>query len=229
MPIGPRSCSLFLGLGLFIAAEATGQSAVFEPAIDVPSALRLSEPRGSDLQGWLGLYVGDGRSRLAPTALTAVREGTDDDSLWRLAARTRQQPTFVFRGIAGLKPGAVRTWIPVSLYIDLDTRVPLGSGGELRWVCDAAAGKAIDAAPSDGCSLVLSASGRRQVLIERVSVEAAWGVSIDWAGDLDADGRPDFLLNESGEIASTTLWLSSAATPREIVHPAATYQFEDFC
>ena len=51
---------------------------------------------------------------------------------------------------------------------------------------------------------------------------------LQWAGDLDGDGKVDFVMSFSsrmGEQQSATLFLSSAARAGEIVHPVATFRY----
>jgi hypothetical protein len=89
-----------------------------------------------------------------------------------------------------------------------------------------------------GDDLFLKADGRRQWLLKppvqtfhplgkrgdfdrRRSTRIHSPVEFHWAGDLDGDGRLDFLLESSDQKSFDLLFLSSLAHGQEMVHPAA--------
>lgn len=52
--------------------------------------------------------------------------------------------------------------------------------------------------------------------------------SIDWMGDLDRDGKPDYILNYGEKLTLTVLYLSSQASGAQIVKPVAVY-YSGYC
>ena len=72
--------------------------------------------------------------------------------------------------------------------------------------------------------LQLRSQGKRQLLGELGNCSHA--VSMDyflWSGDLDTDGRPDYLINYVDAGGQVILYLSSSAKADEPVGPASTY------
>jgi hypothetical protein len=84
--------------------------------------------------------------------------------------------------------------------------------------------------PLSLCRLVISDGRRSQALTVAYPTNPPGVVleTIQWAGDLDGDGRPDLILTEGNNLV-TRLWLSSMATDGELVHAAVEYLPEDFC
>ena len=72
--------------------------------------------------------------------------------------------------------------------------------------------------------LQLRAQGKRQLLDELGLCSHT--VSTDylvWAGDLDGDGRPDYLINFADEVGEARLYLAHNATAQELAGVAAVY------
>jgi hypothetical protein len=73
--------------------------------------------------------------------------------------------------------------------------------------------------------LVLRAGKERQVL-DRIVPTDAGGYSLEWAGDLDGDGKLDLLFTASEISENAILMLSSHAKARELVGRVATRVFD---
>ena len=55
-----------------------------------------------------------------------------------------------------------------------------------------------------------------------------YGIQILWKGDLDGDGKNDYVFTTGEESSSTTLYLSSEAKEGQLVQPVASY-FSGYC
>lgn len=81
----------------------------------------------------------------------------------------------------------------------------------------------------NGVTIVLQdkSSGRKQQLKKFEWVNS---ISLKWSGDLDQDGKPDFMLEFNNEHdGGCQLFISSLAKPGELVYPITAYIFGDCC
>lgn len=123
-----------------------------------------------------------------------------------------------------LQPGPVATyWAATSRKkrpategtLELAVDLPGGAQATLVPLLDAEQGRFL---------LQLRAQGKRQILDELGQCSRM--VSTDylvWAGDLDRDGRPDYLINFADQIGEARLYLARDAAAGELVGVAASY------
>ena len=75
--------------------------------------------------------------------------------------------------------------------------------------------------------IVKDEEGARQLLNPEDS-DFYYPSGIDWYGDLDGDGKMDYIIHYGEKVSQTILYLSSAAKEGELVHPVAAY-FSGYC
>lgn len=139
-----------------------------------------------------------------------------------LSHKVLQPPLFLVRGVS-MDARTVPT--------DFQGSQPLEAGQQLlvqhgaQKVLLFTTGKATDEAPlPSGSQLILQIGEERQVLFTVPKTANEAYVEVFWVGDLDGDGKPDFLLNTSEHynVESKSLWLSSLAKKGKLVGLAAT-------
>jgi hypothetical protein len=203
---------------------------------------------------WLALACGPKECTLQPASLTVrpkARKGADDvrpsagqQLAFRLSVPSKSTVVAWFSTAAGspawVKPGAVATY-----YSGNGRSRPTGKGSfEAR--IDGAEAVLVPLALSPKYSpglariwdtssetpayfLQLRAGGKRQLLpgqlgacSQQVSTEADY---LLWSGDLDGDGKPDFLINfDEGDGGQQHLYLSGSARPGQIVGLAGQHR-----
>ena len=186
---------------------------------------------------WLALVCSKTDCQLEPAKLTVRREkwqGHYDDQ------PTQGQRLVFRRQTAG--PGTVLAWFkqdpaapwlqagPVPTYgaatfrkkrpasegtLELAVDLPHGGQATLVPLFDAEGGRFL---------LQLRAQGKRQLLDELGLCSHT--VSTDylvWAGDLDRDGQPDYLIDFADEVGEAKLYLARAAAAKELAGVAGVY------
>ncbi len=163
-----------------------------------------SETVTSDGETWLGLFERSDGSWALQATLVEVTPVFDpmvdrigERSAMEVLARSDHQPIVLVRGL-DLRVGA------------LDASVTMDSGAP-HWL-----------ETEVGSGLFLHDDRGRLAV-------APWseaGVVMLWSGDLDRDGRPDFLLDvaRADGVSETVLSLSGQAEPGRAVGPVATHQ-----
>lgn len=176
---------------------------------------RDSAPRKTT--GWLGLYCNQ-TCALQPATLEYALIANDPD---RLNAATKPRGAlFVFREVPGLKAGPVAEAI-FALDGDLayDTVLPMTLNGDSYELRVTAANRLYEKAV-----ITLRHGDQSQVIYRmRNEIDEAH-ISLNFAGDLDGDGRLDLVMTNSPKYSwyPTTLYLSSAAKPGELVREIVT-------
>lgn len=162
---------------------------------------------------WLGLVEANHSFHLYPTRVSVIRDSEIVDR-WLLTIhaddiRMRGKPSFLFSGFKRLKEGVVE----YALHYGDD----LSPGGEIQLELRNGSRYRLRVerpiSDSDTTSLLIS-SGRRHQRLEYSASPDPDGdrSSIEWAGDLDHDGRLDLLIHRSSSREGvTTLYLSSDA------------------
>jgi len=194
---------------------------------------------GSD---WLALNCLKTSCTLEPAKL-AVRsekwQGHYDDEAWpgQKLAFSKLKPG-AGKVLAWFQVDAKRSWLrpgPVTTYGSSAggmKRPP--SEGTLEVAIDLPEGKQATLVPllvreNDTFRLQLRTADRRQLLRELGTCSHA--VSTDyfvWAGDLDGDGRPDYLISFVDAEGQVLFYLSSVATPGTLVGVAGIYTAPPF-
>ena len=198
-------------LALLPAASAGGVDLILPGALldrSTATALRPAEGR------WMALLAEPAGVRLLATPLSMI---TADDPLDEgndavlFSAELRGEPIAYLRG-AGLPLGPVRTTVADPVWTSYEEPTILGedSQGLTRLVTRAQGPEASRVE----LLRTRTGAGRRQSLAE----EARGQPMVRWAGDLDADGAPDLLLDvDPGTGNEMRLYLSSAAAPGELM------------
>lgn len=205
---------------LFCAAQAA------DPLDVVPVGVLLDQTAAAALrpsQGtWLALVAEPGglfalrevRPQLRP-ADDPLDEGND---AVLLSAELSGEGLVFLRGRVALPLGPVPTTQPEAVWTTYEEPVVLSSGeGTLTRLLTRPFGP-----EASRVELVRTrtGAGRRQILAE----EARGTPMVRWAGDLDADGAPDLLLEvDPGSGTELRLYLSSAAAPGEIAGLAGRF------
>jgi hypothetical protein len=135
-----------------------------------------------------------------------------------LSAELNGEGLVFLRGRTPLSLGAVPTTLPEATWTTYEEPVVLSSGeGTLTRLLTRPFGPE---ASRVELLRTRTGAGRRQILAE----EARGTPVVRWAGDLDADGAPDLLLEvDPGSGAELRLYLSSAAAPGEIAGLAGRF------
>ncbi len=206
------------------------------PAVVLPGDYHAEEVADATPGPWLALLLGEGEDRLVETAV-AIDPVPDpifgDDEKGTSGRRVSTpgldgQALFLLRGIEGLHAGTVTTVVgePRDLAREAPLRMFLGSAEQnrLEFDCqpDASAGAGLR------CALRYSRGEHQQTLGEFSGSRDEQGLlavgddanpSLLWAGDLDRDGRLDFLLDLSDHynVSLPTLFLSTHAGAGELV------------
>lgn len=187
---------------------------------------------GDDPGGaWMALLDEGGTWRLRPVNVQVVHEReTWEGESWdyaRVATDPELPAALLLRQIDGLTPGPVPTTA---------TYTELGPGARLELMGGAtllASGAELEWSSEPGfCpypyQVVIDGSGTRQTLFAGCSWSGEG--SVQWAGDLDRDGKADLALWMPGEYTGELqLWMSGAAAPGQVVGRVATWVEEPGC
>jgi hypothetical protein len=195
-------------------------------------------------QLWMGLAKTANGYELKQYSLKVKKTsqlGIDDAPMYRIVAVPDDKVLFLMRGIDRIKPGRVVAAQPVSRQVsDWQTdefTVSLGSE-KYRWSTGCKARYRAPKGPGDAaikdyvCGLKIKGPANAVFSMKSSAGEPAddvpWItyrsiVELVWAGDLDGEGKLDFLLTEATNSSSIdTLFLSSLAKKRHLVHAAAS-------
>lgn len=229
-----RALSVGVGLfaGLLMAAAAGAEP---PPVAFVPGDVAwLPGDRWRSGPGWLGLDCVELNCRLSPGRLAVVAGRGPGGEPGQQLSFTRASPARPgARVLAWFKADARLPWLaarPLPTYA-ADT-APLkrpASPGTLEVAVGLPDGRAAALVPlydkgRERFLLQLRLPGQRQMLEELGACSHA--VPSDfllWAGDLDGDGRPDFLISYIDGDGEVHLYLGAQAGPRQIVGLAGSY------
>ena len=206
-------------LALSVRAAAAGGTRV--------SLLMVSDwayqeiPDGSD-GTWLGIFKTAGGSELKSTRVH-IEASEEEPDVRKAVVDSRDTPLFLVRGLRNAQPGP----LPTAQVLDEDP----GPGQRVRLAfrgIESALFLRANPGEAEVYDLVFESGQRRQVLYESYG----WNedrIELIWAGDLDRDGRLDFLVDyaEDDAASAPTLFLSSQARSGEMVGEAA--DFPQYC
>lgn len=201
---------------------------VAAPTADSPRLLMVGEFHGDDVSAKGGesvwaLKAVDGRWALQKDTLVVdiVRDhivDNDDGEMTgrRVSLASGATPVAMISGVA-LKAGPLTTVATGerSLMAGNPVRMELGTGRfSLEGFRD-----------ENGYRLVLSDGVTNQTLVTHETLDDG-GPRLLWAGDIDRDGRPDFIIDTTHKYsyAAPSLFLSSAAGEGELVKLVATFK-----
>jgi hypothetical protein len=217
---------------LFLLGAANSQQkqqfALLETGDFHGSDVSLSQPLH-----WLGVYCKKQECSARPTWIKAARthdEVVDEDSkastgtTISLAGSGSESPLFLVRGV-GFTTRVIPTYFFGEQALQAGDRFSIGpASAGLTLRVDAK--KTAEAALPKGSRLILARGSHEQSLFSLPKGGNDPYITVLWVGDLDGDGKPDFLLNTSWHynISHKVLWLSSQAKPGEIVGLAAFFE-----
>jgi hypothetical protein len=214
---------LVAAMAILGPATATAQPAgSVLTASDVWSEHPFQRPVDVDGRTWLALIVADGGSRLEPVQVRWTASLLFEDSVFELDVTPERSPNamphLLMSDIPGVQPGPATTVVAdeVSLWGE-ERRLEMRLGATAY----AVALSASDPALCDA-TVVLTQGALAQTLYppgnDDFSCDAPH-FSIQWAGDLDGDGRLDLVTTFSPKYSwyPRRLYLSSAAQPGALV------------
>ena len=218
-----RVVALMLACAASTAARAAEADPVFTVLRDGDQVVyHAGEAPLQPGPGWLALDVAGGLSHLRPATLRGEQafNGIDDDVAGpHTGVRLHAEPAaaLVYLRLPGLVAGKVDTpdlrFKDHPRRMDDDTSLPLAFKGR-TWRLDVRRHE-----------LFLAEGATSMSFGQVVSPDGTDTLTLLWAGDLDRDGRLDFIFeadgNNSGEIC---VWLSGLAKPGEPVGRAACWR-----
>jgi len=206
------------------------------PSAQAANILELYDYHGDEVtakanQNWLGLYAKDGKCELRPTKVSIKMvhdEIIDEDDLKaksgkRVSVPGKEKPIFVFAGIRGLKAGpVVSSPIKNKDHLALNEKIKISLSK--REATLTVTGKRKDAEYLTGFVVTLESGGVKQQIVQAKQVSAESTPKLMWCGDLDGDGKLDFVMDTSTHYnaSNVTLFLSSQAKPGKLVKEVAS-------
>lgn len=227
-----RRTGLFLGVVLVVVAWGLGAGSSWAQApsgdgrveLMVEGLLRGDGPFPESGSEWLALVVAPAGAELVPVVL-GVEEVADPLSVraTRVTAGLERESLFLVRG-PGLRPGALASAFVGSrvLYPAQDLSLELADDDWWWLTAVGCVTRGDHGTVVEGYEVRLAHGRQEQVLfrVEEFSMDGP--PALLWLGDLDRDGLADLLYDLGGEVGTHLgLYLSSAATPGDLVGPAA--------
>jgi hypothetical protein len=186
---------------------------------------------------WLALACDGNDCRLVPASLKVKRQRADEQYLHfdtEIDKRTRV--------IAWFATDAALPWLaagPVATYFSGGSPPRPAGRGTAEVVIDLPGGETAVLMPmllsapdpstprTPPALLLLRIGERRQLLLGQLNLCISYDFQsqkyVRWAGDLDRDGKPDFLIDFVDGDGPIHLYLSSTAKPQRLVGLAGTY------
>lgn len=218
---------------IFCAMEAFSKSEL--PA--KPQLMEVGQFHGDEIQAktgeeWLGLYANEGHPELRLTTITVnivndpIVDRENEQTGKEVSVNQGETPIFLVKGLSELKPGAVATSFMGSQNLLDQMSIDLKLGEKnYRLVLETQNIK--DGMLTEDAQVVLICEGERQVLrsmkVPKDPVEVGW--YLNWAGDLDADGKLDLYMQLSNHynVSEKRLYLSSRAGKGRLLRQAASF------
>mgnify|MGYP003611739980 FL=1 len=240
-----RICLALLcsAVGLWLGGAAAAGERRADPPLPGPLEFMLGadqwQPgdRYRNSTQWLALVCNKTACQMEPASLRVRREKWqghyDDQPTQGQRLVFRRQATGPGTALAWFKQDPAIPWLqtgPLPTYwaATFQKKRP-ATEGTLELAVDLPGGEQATLVPlfdADGGRFLLQlrAQGKRQLLDELGLCSHT--VSTDylvWAGDLDGDGRPDYLINFADEVGEARLYLAHNATAQELAGVAAVY------
>lgn len=217
----------FLSLLLFLALPATLFSKSVSPCAQL---LEVGEFHGADVRAqtsgdWLGLFVTKDHSTLTSLNIKVSRVFdpiVDDESKKKTGKKISIQnptaPIFLIKNVPQLKAGKVTTVLTdfISITNETPRTINLGTQQYQLIAQPFLLGKT---------KVTLVQGKKKQPLFVNLHKEEG-GFSIEWAGDLDGDGKLDLYVNAAAHDnqSSKRLFLSSRASKGQLVREVARFE-----
>jgi len=184
---------------------------------------RKEDAAGWSGEGWLGwTYTSRNLTPVALVVRDRPKEAADDADY--VTVEFDPEVTFAVRCLPGVQPGAIRTAGVVNHSLEFNgvLRIPLGARRyEVR----------LRSRREDrfDATVVLSDGRRSQVLYSADGFADDPHFEVEWAGDLDNDGRLDLIVNLSRKysVHPHRLLLSSRAARDQLVGEAGVFENSD--
>lgn len=189
-------------------------------------------------QVWLGLFIENGSSYLAHTEIkvTSVRDELVDKEKElktgkKVSVVGRGEPLFLLRNAANVKPGKAKTLFNSAQTSessdDENNRITTGFRRDFILNGEKYALKVeTDSSKKEGDELF-----RVILIVNGIEQTVHWGRNSDnwylnWVGDIDNDGKLDFLVDLSHHynVSNKKLFLSGNAVKRKLVKEAAGFR-----
>lgn len=185
-------------------------------------------------KGWLGLYKNKNKYTLIPTTIRVkvvshnlrdYKKSTEKTGR-EISSNVKLPNVFLLKNAKTLKPGEVKT----VFYGNEDSSDSINrtyrrefdfNGAKYALFVEDSSKEGGDYLTKDS-KMMLSAGNRKQIIYKPEGCnDCSWDLC--WVGDLDKDGKLDFMLNLTSHYNSTchTLFLSSQAKEGEIVRDVA--------
>lgn len=172
---------------------------------------------------WYGLYEVEGVHRLEKVKLDLLVEESDLGPLLTVTTDKEKPSMFII--------GSPRPLTERRLFFSeyMGTGLSIWRGGEMdEKTLKAASLEVVKGEEEYQTQLIaVGSTGERQVLNPAEDFFSA-PITLEWFGDLDGDGRMDYLVNFGEKSARSVLFLSSRAEAGQLVAPEGAY-FSGYC
>jgi hypothetical protein len=218
---------LVAAMAILLPSAAAAQStASVLAASDIWSEHPYQRPVEVEGREWLALVAADGRSSIERVAARWSGSVFFEDSVFALEMTPDFPPgslQLLVAGVPGVRPGPATTVVEYEASLSSDERRLTMTLGQTAYELE------LDSSDPDFCDATITLSDGRASQTLYVPQGQPFDCdaphfSVQWAGDMDGDGRLDLVTTFSPKYSwyPRQLYLSSAAAPGELVALVAT-------
>jgi hypothetical protein len=225
-PPGGKPARLRLPLGVLPAASLPARLACEAELLDVGDYDVTQLVPGVERGKWRAV-CGTNTADVRPVKVVIKRfrdaeDDADEKTGRRVTAKGCDTPALMFQHLDAVADGPVPTAKVETRRDGWSLAFDVSLGAAAIHLRQQPGPRAKDAAADDPrpWKLVLESAGVTQELDVGASAQPP-ALTMRWAGDLDADGRPDFALEDREDGVTLRLYLSSAARPGRAVRQVA--------